>query len=133
MKKILAPLAILVSNSTVRKTFIAFVLACATALGFSFTSGCTAQQGRDVKTALQAADQGVRLACEGLAQSLAESAGADAQKIIAATCAVEGVTRTMRELLLSQQIEAAKAAGVLVPNVNSGHLERDNPYDATAE
>lgn len=86
--------------------------------------GCTAQQGRDAKTALQVVDGHVQAACEGLAQQLAQQSGSsEAQSIVAASCAVEGFTRTLREMLLSQQIEAARANGVLVPSVNSGAFE----------
>lgn len=77
------------------------------------------------KDALRVVDEGVETACRGLAQRLATKGGADAERIIEATCAVEGFTRTFRELLLSQQIEAAKRAGVAVPDVNSGALEDD--------
>ena len=87
------------------------------------------------KPILRQVDEHVQLACEGLAQALAERSGADAQRIIATTCAIENITRTMRELLLSQQIEAAKRAGVAVPSVTSDLLEADpyNPNEATAE
>jgi hypothetical protein len=89
-----------------------------------FASGCTQQQGQDAKTALQAVDGHVQAACTGLAKQLALQAGsADADKIVATTCAVEGFARTFREMLLSQQIEAARAAGVFVPSVNSGAFE----------
>lgn len=81
-----------------------------------------------IKPTLRAIDEHVQLACEGLAQALAQQSGADAQRIVETTCAIEAVTRTMRELLLSKQIEAAKRAGVLVPNINSGQLEA-SPYD----
>jgi hypothetical protein len=77
----------------------------------------------EVKAPLKAADAALRAACEGMAQTLALQSGADAQRIVAATCAVEGFTRTLREMLLAQQLEAARAAGVAVPNVTSDHLE----------
>ncbi len=88
-----------------------------------------------VKPILRQVDEHVQLACEGLAQALAERQGADARRIIATTCAVEGITRTMRELLLSQQLDAAKRAGVPVPEVNSAALEPDPypPGEAAAE
>lgn len=86
------------------------------------------------KPSLRTADLLVRQACEGLAQAVAARTGADAERIVAATCAVEGVTRTMREMLLAAQIEAAKASGVPVPDINSGFLEREEPYtESTAE
>jgi hypothetical protein len=87
--------------------------------------GCAAVQAKPI---LRQVDEHVQLACEGLAQALAERSGADAQRIIATSCAVEAITRGMREYLLSQQIEAAKAAGIAVPDINSGALEPD-PYD----
>jgi uncharacterized membrane protein affecting hemolysin expression len=92
-----------------------------------FMPGCSPAANAQVKPILRAVDEHVQLACEGLAQSLAERSGADAQRIIATSCAVERVTRLMRELLLSEQIEAAKAAGVAVPDINSGQLENE-PY-----
>lgn len=76
-----------------------------------------------VKPPLRVANDALEAACEGMAQSLAERSGADAQRIVATTCAVEGFTRTLREMLLSQQIEAARAAGVAVPSITSDHLE----------
>lgn len=90
-----------------------------------FLVGCGPSAG--VKPILRQVDEHVQLACEGLAQALAERSGADAQRIIATTCAIEGITRTMRELLLSEQLGAARRAGVAVPEVNSGALEPD-PY-----
>jgi hypothetical protein len=97
--------------------------------------GCGPSAGSQVKPILRQVDEHVQLACEGLAQALAERSGADASRIIATSCAIEAITRGMRELLLSQQIEAAKAAGVAVPNINSAALEPDpyNPAEATAE
>lgn len=89
--------------------------------------GCGPAANAQVKPILRQVDEHVQLACQGLAQALGERSGADVQRIIATSCAVEGVTRLMRELLLSQQIEAAKAAGVAVPEINSGSLEPD-PY-----
>lgn len=87
-----------------------------------------------VKPILRQVDEHVQLACEGLAQALAERGGTDAKKIIAATCAVENITRTMRELLLSEQINAAKRSGVPVPEVNSAALEQDtDPASAAAQ
>jgi len=89
-------------------------------------TACAARDGQPPLTAkdtLKLVDAGVQQACMGLAQSLAARAGADADKVIRATCAAEGFTRSLREMLLSQQIEAAKAAGVVVPDINSGHLE----------
>jgi hypothetical protein len=88
-----------------------------------------------VKPILRQVDEHVQLACEGLAQALAQRSGADAQKIIATTCAVENITRTMRELLLSAQINAAKRSGVAVPDVDSSALEPDPyaPGEAAAE
>lgn len=83
--------------------------------------------GASTKPILRQVDEHVQLACEGLAQALGEKSGADVQSIIRTSCAVEGITRTMRELLLSAQIEAAKRAGVAVPAVTSGALEPD-PY-----
>lgn len=88
-------------------------------------AGC----GAASKPILRQVDEHVQLACEGLAQALAERSGADASRIIATTCAVEGITRTMRELLFSQQLEAAKRAGVSVPEINSAALEPD-PYQS---
>jgi len=75
------------------------------------------------RDALRAVDAGVDAACRGLAQQLAARSGADAERIVSATCAAEGFTRSFRELLLSQQIEAAKRAGVAVPDINSAELE----------
>lgn len=88
-----------------------------------------------VKPILRQVDEHVQLACEGLAQALAERSGADARRIIATTCAVENITRTMRELLLSQQLDAARRAGVAVPVVNSAALEPEPypPGEAAAE
>lgn len=91
---------------------------------FFFLVGCTAKQGEDARTALEVVDGHVQAACAGLAQQLAQQAGSpDAAKIVAATCAVDRVRRTMQELLLSEQIEAARAAGVFVPSVNSAAFE----------
>ena len=113
-----------VNNSAVRKAFLALVLAILGALGYGSLTGCTAKQGEDAKTALAAVDSHVAAACAGLAQQLAQQAGSpDVSKIVGTTCAVDSVLRTMRELLLSQQIEAARAAGVFVPAVNSGAFE----------
>ena len=98
-------------------------------------SGCGPGAGTQVKPILRQVDQHVQLACQGLAQALAERSGADAQRIIATTCAVENITRTMRELLLSVQINQAQRAGVAVPDVSSASLEAD-PYpsgEAAAE
>lgn len=86
-----------------------------------------------VKPILRQVDEHVQLACEGLAQALAERAGADAERIIATTCAVENITRTMRELLLSEQINAAKRSGVPVPEVNSAALEQAAGPSVAAE
>jgi hypothetical protein len=96
--------------------------------------GCGPSAGQ-VKPILRTVDQHVQLACQGLAQALAERSGADAQRIIATTCAVEGITRTMRELLLSVQINQAQRAGVAVPDVSSASLEADPypPGEAAAE
>src|SRR5688572_25284406 len=52
-------------------------------------SGCAT-----VKPPLRAADEALKAACEGLAQAIAERSGADAQRIVAASCLVEGFTRT---------------------------------------
>jgi hypothetical protein len=96
---------------------------------------CGPSAGTQVKPILRQVDQHVQLACQGLAQALAERSGADAQRIIATTCAVENITRTMRELLLSVQINQAQRAGVAVPDVSSASLEAD-PYpsgEAAAE
>jgi hypothetical protein len=82
----------------------------------------------NAKPILRQVDEHVQLACEGLAQALGERSGADVKRIIATSCAVEGVTRLMRELLLSEQIRASTRAGVAVPVINSGALEPD-PYD----
>ena len=97
--------------------------------------GCGPSAGTQVKPILRQVDQHVQLACQGLAQALAERSGADAQRIIATTCAVEGITRTMRELLLSHQINSAQRAGVAVPDVSSASLEADPypPGEAAAE
>lgn len=87
------------------------------------------------KPILRQVDEHVQLACEGLAQALAERSGADAKRIIATSCAIEQITRGMRELLLSQQLDAARRAGVAVPEVNSAALEPDPyaPGEAAAE
>lgn len=82
--------------------------------------GCLPQEA---KAPLRAVDEQLQLACEGLAQALAERSGADAKRIVAASCLMEGFTRTLREQLLSQQLDAARRAGVAVPAINSGHLE----------
>lgn len=105
-----------------------FVLAAAFVALFS---GCGAAP--TVKSHLKQADSYVQLACMGLAQAVAARTGADAQKIIATTCDVENVTRTMRELLLSQQLDAARAQGVVVPDINSGALEDGAAEEQTAE
>lgn len=91
-----------------------------------FLPGCGGAQ-HQVKPILRTVDEHVQLACEGLAQALAQRSGADAQRIIATTCAIENITRGMRELLLSQQIDAAQRAGVAVPSITSAQLEPD-PY-----
>jgi hypothetical protein len=94
-------------------------------------SGCSAAP--TVKSHLRDADSYVQLACMGLAQAVAARTGADAQKIIASTCKVENVTRTMREVLLSQQLDAARAQGVVVPDINSGALEDAATEEQNAE
>lgn len=78
------------------------------------------------KTALRVVDQSLQSACRGLAQRLAAKGGATAEEIARATCEAEGFTRTFREYLLSQQIQAAKRAGVPVPDVNSGEFEDED-------
>lgn len=83
------------------------------------------------KPTLRAADQLLQDACEVLALRMGEKTHANAEQIIATTCAVEGFTRTLRETLLSQQIEAARAAGVAVLPVSSDLLL--DPYEADAE
>lgn len=99
-----------------------------------FANGCTRQQGQDAKDALEVVDGHVEAACAGLARQLAQQAGSpDAAKIVATSCAVEGFTRTIREMLLSQQIEAARRAGVFVPAVNSGAFEDDAGAPQAAE
>jgi len=95
--------------------------------------GAAVPESVTAKTALRAVDDSVEFACRGLAQQLAKKGGAEADKVIAATCAVEGFTRSLREMLLSQQIEAAKAAGVAVPDINSGALEDDAGVALPAE
>lgn len=95
---------------------------------FLAATGC----GASTKPVLRSVDEHVQLACEGLAQALAERAGADAKRIVATTCAIESITRTMRERLLSEQIDAAKRAGVPVPEVTSDALE-PWPAEAAAE
>lgn len=109
-------------------TFVAAMVLCSATIA---SVGC----GASTKPILRQVDEHVQLACEGLAQALAERSGADAKRIIATTCAVEGLTRTMREMLLSAQIEAAKRAGVAVPQVTSDALQADPyaPNEATAE
>lgn len=97
-------------------------------LVFTMVVACIPQTA---KSPLKAADAALVLACEGIAQSLADRSGADAQRIVAATCAVEGFTRTLREMLLSQQLEAARAAGVAVPAITSDHLE-PSPFEEGA-
>jgi hypothetical protein len=87
-----------------------------------FAVGCAS-----VKPPLQAVDGALVIACEGMAQAVARKSGADATRIVEKTCAVEGFTRTMRELLLSAQIEAARAEGVLMPSINTGALEDEAP------
>ncbi len=112
-----------------RVAFIALISIASFIVGACLMTlaSCSPAASGQVKPILRQVDEHVQLACEGLAQALAERSGADVQRIVATTCAVEGVTRLMRELLLSQQIEAAKAAGVAVPSINSGSLEPD-PY-----
>jgi len=74
---------------------------------------------------LRQVDDSLVFACEVLAQQLAARSNADAKAIIATSCAVEGFTRTLRETMLSQQLQAAQAAGVAVPDISSGALEDD--------
>jgi len=105
------------------------IAACAFALFTSFGCGPSAR----VKPILRHVDEHVQLACQGLAQALAERSGADAARIIATTCAVENITRTMRELLLSVQISQAQRAGVAVPDVTSASLEAGPPEAQAAE
>ncbi len=97
--------------------------------------GCASSgpSASEVKAPLQKADAFVRLACMGLAQAVAAKTGAQAQEIISKTCDVENVTRTMREMILSQQLDAARAQGVLVPDINSGALEDAVPEEQNAE
>lgn len=119
----------------VSSTLSTLVVVCAL-LALAKLSGCGPSAGSQVKPILRGVDQHVQLACQGLAQALAERSGADAQRIIATTCAVEHITRTMRELLLSVQINQAQRAGVAVPDVSSASLEGPDPYpsgEAAAE
>lgn len=98
-----------------------FALSCLVGTGI----GAACRPSAPAKTALRAIDYQLQLACQGLAQQLAAKSGASAEQIVAKTCAVEGFTRTLRESLLSQQINEAKANGVAVPDINSGALEDD--------
>ena len=100
-------------------------------LGVWFTVGCVAGCAA-AKPPLQAVDASLTLACQGMAQALAARSGVNASQLVEKTCAVESFTRTLREMLLSQQLQEAKAAGVLVPDINSGALETP-PEDAVAE
>jgi len=109
------------------------VLAVAVALGALSCARGAGQPPTTAKDALRAVDAGVEAACRGLAQSLAAKSGADAERIVDATCAAEGFTRSLREMLLSQQIEAARRAGVAVPDLNSGALEDDATEALPAE
>jgi hypothetical protein len=72
--------------------------------------GCSA----GTKSALRTADSIVRDACEALAAVSAEQAGVEADKLIATSCAIESVTRRMRDRLLAQQLGAARDAGLAV-------------------
>lgn len=108
------------------RSVLLYVFGCLIGIGIAWLLGACGPSA-SVKPILRQVDEHVQLACEGLAQALADKSGADARRIIATTCAVENITRTMRELLLSQQIDAAKRAGVAVPEVNSAALEPD-PY-----
>jgi hypothetical protein len=94
-----------------------------------FSGAC----GPSTKPALRTADALLQDACEVLAQRMAERGNSDPQKIINVTCAVEGFTRTLREMLLSQQIEAARAAGVPVLFITSEQLEDDPARTMDAE
>jgi len=75
---------------------------------------CTKEQARS-------ADDAVRQACELLAAEQAAEMGVSVDDIIRTTCAVENVTRDMRDRILAAQAEAAVAAGVaLEPDSGAG-------------
>jgi hypothetical protein len=90
--------------------------------------GCTPAQLKP----LAAADAALRTACEMLAVAQAARMRVDAGPIIAATCNVESVTRTMRERLLAEQISAARAVGVHMDPITSEELEGAEPGEAPA-
>lgn len=89
-------------------------LACVV-LSLSTAASCTKQQARSV-------DSAVRNACELLAAQEAERTGISVQDIIRTTCAVENVTRDMRDGLLATQRAAAQAAGLAM-------VSQDAPAD----
>lgn len=84
------------------------------------------------KPVLRTADALIEDACEVLAERMAERSHASSRRIIEVTCAVEGFTRAFRETLLSQQIEAARRAGVAVPQITSAVFEEED-REAAAE
>ena len=88
-----------------------------------------------VKTGLRAVDEALKLACMGLAQQLAQHGSSDVRAIVNQSCALESFTRSIREILLSEQIRAAEEAGVAVAHVNSGAFEDQpvRPPEAAAE
>ena len=73
------------------------------------------------KEQAKSADDAIRTACEFLAAEQAEKQGVSVQDIIRTTCAVENVTRRMRDKILAEQMAAAAAAGVGVePSADAG-------------
>lgn len=83
-----------------------------------FYAACAGAPGARRVATLEAVDVGIRQACEGLAVALQlQSPGVDAEHIINTTCRVEENTRKLRDAMLTHQLDLARAAGVILPDL----------------
>jgi hypothetical protein len=81
------------------------------------TVSCGASQLQPADLAA-AVDAGIRQACEGLARMVAaQNPGVDAERIIETACHAEHVSRKLRDILLQNQLNLARAAGVMLPEL----------------
>jgi hypothetical protein len=95
-----------------------------TLLAFTALLAVSCTPSASTKAGLQTADSIARDACEALAVVNAENLGVRADAIIAATCAVESVTRRLRDRLLAAQLQAVREAGLVA--------SPPDPFDAPA-
>jgi len=96
-----------------------FQLFLLVALALTVSCGGSQLQPADgVKATLEVVDAGIRQACEGLAVAIAvQHPGVDAKRIIETACRAEHMTRKLREALLQNELDLARAAGVLLPEM----------------